>query len=108
MTGSIPTQLGSLSNLTSLAVSGNQLTGTIPTELGNLSNLTFLYLHQNQLTGTIPTELADLSNLTEVLTRPIFCTSGSERVVSQPGAVKLVLRQGYRVCVETRFSWLEI
>ena len=43
-----------------------------------------------------------------VLTRPIFCTSGSERVISQPGAVKLVLRQGYRACVETRFSWLEI
>jgi len=33
--------------------------------------------------------------LTEV-TRPIFCTSASERVISQPGAVKLVLRQGYR------------
>ena len=37
-----------------------------------------------------------------------FCTSPSERVISQPGAVKLASRQGYRVCVETRFSWLEI
>jgi Leucine-rich repeat (LRR) protein len=42
----------------------NDLTGTIPTELGNLSNLTTLYLYDNELTGSIPTELGNLSNLT--------------------------------------------
>jgi Leucine-rich repeat (LRR) protein/ribosomal protein L35AE/L33A len=64
LTGTIPTELGSLSNLTELSLSSNELTGTIPTELGNLNNLTSLYLHSNQLTGTIPTELGNLSNLT--------------------------------------------
>ena len=32
MTGEIPTELGSLSNLTVLALSSNQLTGEIPAE----------------------------------------------------------------------------
>ena len=32
-------ELGTLANLTSLSLSQNQLTGAIPTELGSLSNL---------------------------------------------------------------------
>ena len=66
LTGTIPTQLGSLSNLTGLHLWGNQLTGTIPTELGNLDSLTGLDLGGNQLTGTIPTQLGNLSNLTHL------------------------------------------
>jgi Leucine-rich repeat (LRR) protein len=64
LTGTIPTELGNLSNLTYLSLGGNDLTGSIPTELGNLSNLTRLYLYSNDLTGSIPTELGNLSNLT--------------------------------------------
>ena len=45
MTGEIPAELGDLSNLTELSLSGNQLTGEIPTELGDLSNLTTLSLN---------------------------------------------------------------
>ena len=63
LTGEIPTELGSLSNLEQLWLRGNQLTGDIPRELGNLSNLTWLSLWGNQLTGEIPTELGSLSNL---------------------------------------------
>ena len=62
--GTIPSELGNLSNLLSLSLSGNRLTGGIPKELGGLSNLTGLYLHVNQLTGEIPPELGGLSNLT--------------------------------------------
>ncbi len=67
LTGSIPTELEDLSNLTYLSLWGNQLTGSIPTELGNLSNLKQLHLHINKLTGSIPTELSNLSNLTELV-----------------------------------------
>jgi Leucine-rich repeat (LRR) protein len=64
LSGTIPTELGNLSNLKSLYLYGNSLTGSIPTELGNLSNLEYLYLNINSLTGSIPTELGNLSNLT--------------------------------------------
>ena len=62
--GSIPTELGQLSQLTFLSLIGNQLTGEIPPELGQLSQLESLDLGRNQLTGPIPTELGNLSSLT--------------------------------------------
>ena len=43
-----------------LRLDKNFLNGTIPTELGLLSNLEELDLESNQLTGTIPTSLASL------------------------------------------------
>ncbi|MFC2141186.1 leucine-rich repeat domain-containing protein [Acidobacteriota bacterium] len=63
LSGSIPPELGNLSNLIELSFSDNQLTGSIPPELGNLSNLDTLWLYNNQLTGSIPPELGNLSNL---------------------------------------------
>ena len=66
MTGEIPTELGSLTSLTKLALGDNELTGPIPTELGNLSNLTILQLQSNQLTGEIPAELGRLDKLEEL------------------------------------------
>ena len=63
LTGTIPAELASLSNLMWLGLSRNQLTGTIPAELSTLSNLESLYLSNNQLTGTIPDELGNLPNL---------------------------------------------
>ena len=66
LTGPIPAELGSLSNLARLWLGGNHLTGSIPTELSNLSNLTWLSLSSNQLTGAVPTELSNLSNLTRL------------------------------------------
>ena len=63
LTGEIPTELGSLSNVQRLELGNNKLTGEIPTELGNLGNLEILLLGSNQLTGEIPMELGDLSSL---------------------------------------------
>ena len=63
LTGTIPSELGSLANLEGLLLWGNQLTGGIPTELGSLANLRWLFLYNNQLTGEIPAELGSLSNL---------------------------------------------
>ena len=66
LTGAIPTELGALTNLAVLSLWGNDLTETIPAELGSLSNLRVLWLGDNQLTGTIPTELGSLADLTDL------------------------------------------
>ena len=63
LSGSIPKELGGLSNLRSLSLGENQLSGSIPPELGSLSNLEYLYLQENQLSGSIPPELGSLSKL---------------------------------------------
>ena len=66
LTGGIPPELGGLSNLVWLSLSGNQLTAVIPPELGSLSNVQSLRLGGNQLTGEIPKELGNLANLQEL------------------------------------------
>ena len=63
LSGSIPTELGNLTNLEGLSISGNQLSGTVPPELGILTKLSVLYLHGNQLRGSIPPELGKLAQL---------------------------------------------
>jgi hypothetical protein len=52
--GTIPREVGLLTELTSLYFYENQLTSTLPTELGLLTGLTSLYLYFNQLTSAIP------------------------------------------------------
>ena len=66
LSGSIPPELGNLSNLEVLVLAYNQLSGSIPPELGNLSKLEVLILGGNSLSGPIPPELGNLSKL-EVL-----------------------------------------
>ena len=58
--GSVPPQLGQLSNLVELNLAWKELSGTIPPELGLLLDLTCLFLHRNQMSGPIPPELGSL------------------------------------------------
>ena len=52
-----------VSSVVQLDFLGNQLSGSIPPELGNLTNLERLSLGINQLSGSIPPELGKLANL---------------------------------------------
>ena len=63
MSGSIPTQLGRLTNLKTLYLGGNELSGSIPTELGSLANLEHLRLDDNRLWGPVPAELGRIAGL---------------------------------------------
>ena len=63
LAGSIPSEIGNLISLVNLSFYGNQLTGSIPSVIGNLINLTSLSLGSNQLSGTIPSEIGNLANL---------------------------------------------
>ena len=72
LAGSIPAELGNLTNLTYLELGHDELTGSIPAELGNLINLQELFLwnefgFRSQLTGSIPAELGNLTNLQNLL-----------------------------------------
>ena len=61
LTGSIPSALGQLTNLTTLDLHRNGLTGSIPS-FGQLTNLKELRLSDNGLTGSIPS-FGQLTNL---------------------------------------------
>ncbi|MCO5568933.1 hypothetical protein L7F22_022636 [Adiantum nelumboides] len=63
LTGSIPSCFGSLSHLTGIDLSNNQLKGSIPSELGNLIDLRDLRLSNNMMSGTIPSSLGKLTQL---------------------------------------------
>ncbi|KAJ0768820.1 putative transferase [Helianthus annuus] len=49
--GSIPEQIGLLSNFTELSLWGNQLTGNLPISLTNLTHLIYLNLSRNKFSG---------------------------------------------------------
>ncbi|KAK7820132.1 mdis1-interacting receptor like kinase 2, partial [Quercus suber] len=58
--------LSSFPNLLSLDLKENQLTGTIPTNIGTLYKLKFLDLSTNSLNGSLPLSLANLTQVYEL------------------------------------------
>ncbi|PRP81463.1 LRR receptor-like serine/threonine-protein kinase GSO2-like [Planoprotostelium fungivorum] len=66
LSGTIPSDIGSLSNLTQLLIGDNPITGSIPDSLCNLSLLSQLDLSSMQLTGLIPSCIGNLNQLETV------------------------------------------
>ena len=89
LSGSIPPELGNLTELVVLALENNSLTGPIPGELGGLTNLSRLYIYSNELSGSIPPELGNLAKLLELslfdnsLTGPIPPELGNLGILRQ-------------------------
>ena len=85
LSGTLPPELGDLTQLRRLVLDDNELTGPIPPELGKLSRLTMLDLSWNGLSGAIPAELAALPLLDSLqlwnneLSGPIPVELGSMR-----------------------------
>uniref|UniRef100_A0ACD5XUK8 Uncharacterized protein n=1 Tax=Avena sativa TaxID=4498 RepID=A0ACD5XUK8_AVESA len=66
ISGDIPASICNLGGLTHMDLSNNNLTGQIPPAFGNLSRLAILYLGGNRLSGNIPWKLGQLRKLREL------------------------------------------
>ncbi|KAL6992488.1 Serine/threonine-protein kinase hsl1 [Sarracenia purpurea var. burkii] len=64
--GRIPPELGNLTNLEILWLTGCDLVGPIPDSLGRLKRLTDLDLALNSLNGFVPSSLTELPNVVQV------------------------------------------
>ena len=62
LNGTIPAELGGLTEMTRLYLHRNNLAGEIPAELNGLTNLVWLRLYDNMLSGDVP----DLSGMTSL------------------------------------------
>jgi len=63
ITGTLPTQLALLTQLTSVAISQQGISGTLPTQLANLKNVKYSFDFSRQsISGTIPHEFGNLTN----------------------------------------------
>ena len=63
-TAQLPTEFGTATKLRDLSFYGNRFQGSIPSEVGHLTRLTSLFVqHELSLTGSIPKEVYGLKNL---------------------------------------------
>ncbi|GAB2227159.1 hypothetical protein Droror1_Dr00008971 [Drosera rotundifolia] len=61
--GSIPTDIGTLTQLTTLILAGCEFSGNIPDSIGSLQQLVVLALNSNGFSGTMPSSIGNLTNL---------------------------------------------
>ena len=64
LVGTIPDEIGDLTNLNVLDLSSNFLTGEVISKITSLINLETLNLFNNSFDGSVPDEISDLTNLT--------------------------------------------
>jgi Leucine-rich repeat (LRR) protein len=67
ITGNIPAELGNLTLLTDLWITGLPVSGSIPLEIFNLPSLSNLTIHNTDITGGIPSEIGNLSSSLSIL-----------------------------------------
>lgn len=97
MTGSLPTELGRLTNLGTLGLPQNRLDGTIPTELVQLTRLKDLVLENNFLTGEVPVLNSDALELVQVGLNDLTGSIPDE-ICNQPSLVHITVDCEELVC----------
>lgn len=63
LNGSLPAEIGNLTQLDWLSVSNNQLSGALPATIGNLTSLSHVYLDHNSFSGALQDSLRNLTAL---------------------------------------------
>jgi hypothetical protein len=66
--GTLPTEIGLLTNLETFVLESTNVDGTVPSELGNLVELEVLTIARcKAIGGTLPSELANLTKVKELI-----------------------------------------
>lgn len=99
--GTLTSELGNLTHLRSLVLSGNHFFGAIPKEFGRLGMLEVLDLRDNNLSGTIPAEIGDLQSLRILL---IHNNNFEESVPLEIGKLHLVLELQFEENLTSAFA----
>ena len=73
LSGTIPTELGTLWSLETLDLSSNSLTGSIPAALGGLPELGTLRLSGNTFSGCIPAALRNVATIDLTMLNLLYC-----------------------------------
>ena len=66
ISGTIPTQIGSLRVLSVLNAFSNRLHGQVPTEIGSATALELIDISKNDLEGSLPSQIGQLSDLAQL------------------------------------------
>jgi Leucine-rich repeat (LRR) protein len=61
--GSVPTEFGAMTRLTSLNLARSQIVGRIPSEFGRLIRMQQLDLNTNSMSGSIPSEIGQMTSM---------------------------------------------
>ncbi|KAG2335080.1 hypothetical protein Bca4012_016065 [Brassica carinata] len=90
LTGPLPQELGSLSNLLILQIDYNGISGEFPTSLANLKKLKHYHMNNNSITGQIPPEYSSLSNVLHILMDNSKLTGYLPPELSQMASIKII------------------
>lgn len=100
LNGSLPSEIGLLTSLLHLNLSGNAITGAIPTQIGQLTKLTNLDLSFNRFTGDFPTaQVFTLPNLVHFHWRTYW---------GMPYTSSMVINLGNGTCTSQRLQTIAI
>ena len=90
LTGTIPGEIANAQGMESLLLNGNQLTGTIPPEFRAFTSMETLWLHQNQLSGSIPPELGAMTSLQHLVLSSNSLTGTIPREISTRRTLRIL------------------
>jgi hypothetical protein len=96
LTGTLPPELGRLTELQVLAMSNNQLHGTLPVEIANVAAMRDFGVGNNQLTGHLPDGLWQLTKLTglSVISNELSGTVSGD-IAKLTGLARLYMAQNH-------------